>query len=45
MEWVSPSILQGDTLDELWENIQEAVAVHFDDDPVDIQLRLALDLL
>lgn len=29
---------QGDTLDELWENIQEAVAVHFDNDPVDIQL-------
>jgi predicted RNase H-like HicB family nuclease len=29
---------QGDTLDELWKNIQEAVAVHFDDEPVQIQL-------
>lgn len=29
---------QGNTLDELWENIQEAVAVHFDNEPVAIQL-------
>jgi len=29
---------QGDTLDELWANIREAVAVHFDDEPVTIQL-------
>lgn len=29
---------QGDTLDDLWENIQEAVAVHFDNEPVAIQL-------
>jgi hypothetical protein len=29
---------QGDTLDELWENIQEAVAVHFDSTPVTVQL-------
>ncbi len=29
---------QGEDLDELWENIQEAVAIHFDNEPVDIQL-------
>lgn len=29
---------QGDTLDDLWENIQEAVAVHFDSHPVRVQL-------
>lgn len=29
---------QGDTLDELWDNIHDAVAVHFDSKPVTVQL-------
>ena len=29
---------QGDTLDELWANIQEAVTVHYDGHPVMVQL-------
>ncbi|MCI2429045.1 2-oxoisovalerate dehydrogenase [Candidatus Acetothermia bacterium] len=29
---------QGDTLDDLWESIQDAVAVHFDSHPVRVQL-------
>ncbi len=29
---------QGDTLDELWANIQDAVAVHFEDRPVTVEL-------
>lgn len=29
---------QGDSLDELWANIQDAVAVHFDGQPVTVQL-------
>jgi predicted RNase H-like HicB family nuclease len=29
---------QGETLDELWANIQEAVAVHYEHQPVAIQV-------
>ena len=29
---------QGEDLEELWANIQEAVAIHFDNEPVDIQV-------
>ncbi len=29
---------QGDTLDELWENIQDAIAVHCEGHPATVQL-------